>query len=200
MPLHQLGDRVGLPTVPVRVVQAGDLAGVVEERPLVANPGREPELVGDVGLRISVVVDVDLVEDVVAELVEVRSAGGALQRDVVGDQGHCVWLVRTDERVDVGVIGDQVLRDLRCLAVGGHADCSLVSWNQRAVARASRRARVRSVWMISSVPTYSAISPVRRSRTRATTGWENSLDVSSSSISSTGAAAATPGTAVAAVT
>ena len=36
-------------------------------------------------LRVAVVVDVDLVEDVVAELEEVRPAGRLLERDVVGD-------------------------------------------------------------------------------------------------------------------
>jgi len=75
------------------------------------------ERVGDVVLAVAAVVDVDLVEDVVAERVEVGAARRALQRDVVGDQRDRVGPVGADERVDVGAIGDRVLRDLRCFAV-----------------------------------------------------------------------------------
>jgi hypothetical protein len=60
---------------------------------------------------------VDLVEHVVAELVEVRAAVGLLERDEVGDQGHVVRPVGADERVDVGAVGDRVLADLGCFAV-----------------------------------------------------------------------------------
>jgi hypothetical protein len=60
---------------------------------------------------------VDLVQDVVAELVEVRAARRSLQRDVVGDQGDGVGVIRADERVDVGAIGHRVLGDFRCLAM-----------------------------------------------------------------------------------
>jgi hypothetical protein len=60
---------------------------------------------------------VDRVEHVVAELEEVGTAGGIFQRDVVGDDGDSVRLVRTDERVDVGVVGDRVLADLGRLSM-----------------------------------------------------------------------------------
>jgi hypothetical protein len=69
------GDVVGLAAVPVRAAQRLDRAGVVQEGVRVAHRGPEAELVGDVGAAVTVVVDVDLVEHVVAELVEVRPAG-----------------------------------------------------------------------------------------------------------------------------
>ena len=111
------GDRVGLRTVAGRVADVGDRPGVVEERVRVADLGGEPELVGHVGLGVAAVADVDLVEDVVAELEEVRAALRVLQRDEVGDEGDRRRTVRADERVDVGVVGDGVLGDLRRLAV-----------------------------------------------------------------------------------
>ena len=79
--------------------------------------GAEAELVGDVRLAVAGVVDVDLVQDVVAELVEVRAAGRLLQRDVVGDQRDRARVIRADERVHVGTVGDRVLGDLRRLAM-----------------------------------------------------------------------------------
>jgi len=111
------GDGVELPAVPVRAVQRPDRAGVVEERVRVPQPGGELELIGDVRLPVPVGVDVDLVEDVVTELVEVRAARGLLERDVVGDQRDRRWPVRADERVDVRAVRDRVLGDLRRLAV-----------------------------------------------------------------------------------
>ena len=104
-----LGDLVGLPPVPVRAAQRRDRAGVVEERVRVGQLGPEPELVGDVRLGVAVVVDVDLIQHVVAEGVEVRAAGRALERDVVRDQGDGARAVRADERVDVGAVGYRVL-------------------------------------------------------------------------------------------
>jgi hypothetical protein len=59
-----------------------------------------------------VVVDVDGVEDVLAELVEVGPSVGRLERDVVGDDGDVVGLLRADEGVEVGRVGDGVLGDL----------------------------------------------------------------------------------------
>lgn len=120
------GDRVGLAAVPVRGVERLDGAGVVQEGVLVRHRGGEAELVGHVRAAVAVVVDVDLVEDVVAELVEVRAAVRALQRQVVGDQGDGVGLVGADECVEVGAVGDGVLGDLRRFAVGGHG-CSRIS-------------------------------------------------------------------------
>jgi hypothetical protein len=78
----------------------------------------EAELIGDVRLAVPVVVDVDLVQHVVAELVEVRPARGQLQRHVVSDQGDGVGRIRADERVYVGAVGYRVLGDFRGLAVG----------------------------------------------------------------------------------
>ncbi len=83
---------VELALVPVRVVERVDRPGVVEERVRVAQLGVEPELVGDVGPRVAVVVDVDRVDDVVAELEEVRPAGRILERDVVRDDRDRVGL------------------------------------------------------------------------------------------------------------
>jgi len=94
-----------------------DRPRVVEERVLVADPGLKPELVGDVGPGAGPVGDVDLIEDIVAELVEVGAAVGLLQGDEVRDEGDPVGVVGTDERLDVGVVGYRVLGDLRCLAV-----------------------------------------------------------------------------------
>jgi hypothetical protein len=68
-------DVVELPLVPVGVVEPGDRPGVVEERLLVLQRRPELELVRDVRQRVAVVVDEDRVEDVVAELEEVRPAG-----------------------------------------------------------------------------------------------------------------------------
>ncbi len=53
--------RVELLDVEVRVVQRGDGAGVVQEGVAVVDPRLEPELVGDVVHRVTVVVNVDLV-------------------------------------------------------------------------------------------------------------------------------------------
>ena len=69
--------RVDLADVKFGIVERRDRAGVVEERVRVLDLGPEPELVDDVVDGVAVVVDVDLVEDVVAELVEVRAAGRA---------------------------------------------------------------------------------------------------------------------------
>jgi hypothetical protein len=76
------------------------------------------------GETVTVVVDVDLIEHVLAELVEVRAARRSLKRDVVGDQGDGIRLVRTDERVDIGTVGHRVLGDPRRLAMGRHERAS----------------------------------------------------------------------------
>ena len=79
---------------------------------------------------VAVVVDVDLVEDVVAELVEVRAAVGRLERDVVGDQGDGGRVVGADERVQVGAVGDGILGDLgasRCEDMGSFL-VQVVDW------------------------------------------------------------------------
>src|SRR2546430_16241543 len=70
---------VGLAAVPVRAVQRLDRARVVQEGFQVADRGAEAELERDVRAAVSVIVDVDFVEHVVAELVEVRAARRRLQ-------------------------------------------------------------------------------------------------------------------------
>ena len=114
-----LGHRVGLADVEVGVRQRGDRPGVVQERVAVLDLGREAELVDDVVDGVAVVVDVERVQHVVAEVVEVRPAGRLLERDPVGDQRDGVGLVGADEGVGVGVVGHRVLRDQRGLAVAG---------------------------------------------------------------------------------
>jgi len=110
--------RVGLPAVPAGAGQRQDRAGVVQERVGVGDLAGEPELVADVHVTVTVVVDVDGVQDVLAELVEVGPAVRSLQGDVVGDQRDAVGLVGTDEGVEVGRVGDGVLRDLGRFTVG----------------------------------------------------------------------------------
>ena len=122
------GHRVGLPAVPVGAGQRTDRPGVVEEGVGVGDLAGELELVGDVGIAVAVVVDVDLVEHVVTELVEVGTAVGGLQRDVVGDEGDGVWCVGADERVQVGGVGDGVLGDLGGLTMGGHGSPLVLVW------------------------------------------------------------------------
>jgi hypothetical protein len=70
-------------------------------------------LVGHVRLGVTVIVDVDLIEHVVAELEEVRAACRILEWDEVGDERDRVWGVRTDKRIDVGVVRCSVVRDTR---------------------------------------------------------------------------------------
>ena len=144
------GDLVALAAVPVRAGQRLDRAGVVEEGLRVADRGAEPELERDVGPAVPVVVDVDLVQHVVAELVEVRASGRPLQRNVVGDQRDRVRFVRAHERVYVGTVGHRVLGYLRCLAMRRHAITSQAGKGARTVSgtargwlrRVGRRARL----------------------------------------------------------
>ncbi len=114
------GDRVGLASVPCRVTQTEDRPGVVEEGIRVGDLAGEPELIGDVGPAVAVVVDVDLVEDVVAEFEEVGTAVRTLEGYVVGDQGHTAAVGRADEGVEVAGVGDRVLRDLGGFTMRGH--------------------------------------------------------------------------------
>ncbi len=112
-----LRHRVVLAQVPVGVVQRRDRPGVVEEAARVGERLREAELVGDVRVGRAAIRDVDLVEHVVAEVVEVRSTRWALERNVVRDQCDGIGFVRADKRVDVGVVGGRVAGDLRRLTV-----------------------------------------------------------------------------------
>ncbi len=116
--LPPLGDRVGLAPVEVRAVERRDRSGVVEERVRVRDSGLEAELVDDVRPTVAVVVDVDAVEHVVAELEEVRATCGILERDVVGDECDGVGTIGAHEGVGVRRVGDGVLRDLGGFTMG----------------------------------------------------------------------------------
>ena len=110
--------RVELLAVPVRARRSDSIGPTLYKNVSgVGVAAVEPELVGDVGDPVAVVVDVDLVEHVVAELEEVRAAGGLLQRDVVRDHRHRVRGIRADERVEVGAVGDGILGDFWCFCV-----------------------------------------------------------------------------------
>src|SRR5512132_2528304 len=118
-------DAVGLRTIPTRVAEGGDGTRVVEERVRVPRRRVEPELVAQIGLTVSAVVDLDLVEDGVVEAVEVRPARGLLERDVVRDHRDRIRVVRADKRVQVGVVRTWVLADQWRLCV---ARCESAAW------------------------------------------------------------------------
>jgi hypothetical protein len=117
--VDDLGHRVGLGTVPVGVVHVVDGPGGVEEGVGVDGVGRELELVGHVLDGVTVVVDVDLVQHVVAELVVVRAATRLLDGDEVGDEADGVGVAPVDEGIDIGVVGYRILGDGRCFPVTG---------------------------------------------------------------------------------
>src|SRR5207248_7820876 len=79
-------DGEGLPFVPVRIDQRRDRAGVVEEGVSVGECRFEAEFERDVSQAVAVVVDVDLVEHVIAKLIEGRATWGDLGRDVICDE------------------------------------------------------------------------------------------------------------------
>ena len=152
---RHLGDRVRLAHVQVGIVERRDLAGVVQERVAVARGGGEAELVLLVGHGVAVGVDVQLVQHVVAELVEVRSAGGLSNGLTLATSVSVPGVVRAHERVDVREIGDRIFGDQRCLPVAGG-----VGRADEADERAPRSARAPgapggracpwSSWMVSS--------------------------------------------------
>jgi hypothetical protein len=111
--------------VPVLVVQGRDWARVVEEGLGVADERAERELVDHVLHAVAVVIDVDLVEHVIAEVPEVGATGRVFQRDVVGDDGYGVGRVRANERVEVCVVGDGVVTDLGSFTMGRHESLAL---------------------------------------------------------------------------
>jgi hypothetical protein len=84
---------VELTLVEIRIAERGDGPGVVEEGVGVGDPGLEEEVVGDVGRGLAAVADVQGVEDVVAELIEVRAPRRKLEGDVVADDGDGARLV-----------------------------------------------------------------------------------------------------------
>jgi hypothetical protein len=105
--------RIGLLPVPVRHRrrrrQRGDRSVVVEERGRDVVDGRESELVADVRCTVPGVVGVDLIEHVVAELIDIRSAVRGFEWDVVGDERHDPLDVRTHERIPIGAVGYGIL-------------------------------------------------------------------------------------------
>jgi hypothetical protein len=68
------------------------------------NLSGKAKFIGDVGFRVSIVVDVERIEDVVTELEEVRPARRFLQRNLVGEDRYGVGLVGTHERIDISVV------------------------------------------------------------------------------------------------
>jgi hypothetical protein len=120
-----------LAAVPARGGQGRDRPGVVQEGVGVGDLARESELVGDLGLAVPVVVDVDRIQHITAELVEVGPSVRTLQRQVVGDDGHRVGIVGTHERVQVGAVGNRILGDLRCFTVGRHGITSEIEQGHR---------------------------------------------------------------------
>ena len=128
--VRNLGEGVALLKVQVGILRGGiargqwrtDRDGVVEERATVDHGIFELELVDEVGLRVSVYVDVDLIEGAVRETVMGRPVARLLHRDVVGDEGHLVGVGGTDEGIDVGVVGGRILRNERRVVVAGAAD------------------------------------------------------------------------------
>jgi hypothetical protein len=111
------GHAVALADVEIGIGERSDRARVVEKRLLVLDRRLEPELVDDVVLRVAVVVDVDAIQDIVAELVEVRAAAGRFQRNPVGNQRHRARCVRADKRIDVGVVRQRIGGDEGRLAM-----------------------------------------------------------------------------------
>ena len=112
-----LGQCVGLLHVQIGIVERRDLIRVVEERVRVRVRRLEAELVFDVRNGVTVVVDVELVEHVVAELVEVRAASSLFERIHVHDERGRIGPVRAHERVHVREVGDRVFGDGRSLSV-----------------------------------------------------------------------------------
>jgi hypothetical protein len=78
----------------------------------------ESELIGDICSSIPIIVDVDLVQDIIAEFIEIWSTCRAFQGYLVSDQGDRVGLVRADKRVDVGIVGHWIFGNLGRFAMG----------------------------------------------------------------------------------
>src|SRR5580693_1208270 len=109
-----------LAAYPGLVGQGLDWPRVVKEGVGIGDRAGEPELISDLRLSITIVVDVDLVEHFVAELVEVRSSVRTLEWNIVGDDRHGVRVVGADEGVEIRAVGDGILGDLGCFTVRGH--------------------------------------------------------------------------------
>ena len=92
VPVHvESLDVIRLVEVQVRVVQRRHRSGVVEERVRVPVVVAEGPPVDRVGLRVGVVVDLDVVADVLAEREEVGPSRGRLERDPVADDRDRCW-------------------------------------------------------------------------------------------------------------
>jgi glutathione synthase/RimK-type ligase-like ATP-grasp enzyme len=77
----------------------------------------ETELIGDFGKPVSVIVDEDFIEDIVAKLKEVGATGWLLQRYIVADQGDRVWPVWADKRVGIGIISHGIFGNFGCFTM-----------------------------------------------------------------------------------
>ena len=117
VPVPLTGDVVGLHDVELRIVEARDSGQRVQERVLVPDVRLELELVTDVVLPVTRVVDVDVVVGAVVEPVEVRTARRILERDPVRHHRQLPGGVVRRERVDVGVVRGRVERRVRGFAV-----------------------------------------------------------------------------------
>ena len=108
---------VGLHDVELRIVEARHSGQRVQERVLVPDVRLELELVTDVVLPITRVVDVDVVVGAVVEPVEVRTARRILERDPVRHHRQLPGRVVRRERIDVGVVRGRVECRVRGFAV-----------------------------------------------------------------------------------
>ena len=86
-------DAVELPAVPRRAVEAFDRPVVIKETARDGQLAAERKVERDVSDTIAVVVNPDLVQHIVAELVEVWPAVRSLHGHVVGDDRDVVWAV-----------------------------------------------------------------------------------------------------------
>ena len=115
---------VRLDEVQCRVIETVHRAGVVEESVRVAIAALERPAVGDVGLCVAVVVDVDVVVGSRSEGIEVRASRRLLERDPVADQGDRVRLVGGHESVEVGAIELGLRRQERSLFAEPSFQCA----------------------------------------------------------------------------
>ena len=68
---------------------------------------------------ITVIVNLEFIEDLVRKPVEIGPARWLLERNVVGNDGHRVGHVRAHEHVEVGRVRGGILGDEGCFAVAG---------------------------------------------------------------------------------
>ena len=110
-PLHDVAG----PLVPLR---SGTGITNIEERGLVFVDRGEREAVGYIITgRRAIVLDVDLIADVASECIIVRTTFRQLERDIVGDDGYCIGIIRRTKCVQICIVSLWVLSDQRSLAV-----------------------------------------------------------------------------------